>query len=1248
MPIIKNTGTRVKSLTWRFFGIYVREDEANSFTEIGIIQDIWSEVPVPPGRNSFNLELRYGGIESKAGKITISEDGAGYTVNCTPKTSNAAEYTAEEWRDNVLVAFNNTTWSDPSDVDVVVTQKGSFVSGTETIDGDLHQTIVWTPLVANKERFLYDYPTIRNGEIDHYINVADLSLAYNTNFWPTIGATYHKSNDQVVLTFNDQSEVHTNGYWDFGKVHGTSEGESSPLWAARVISNLEVTTSFGDTNTIVVLQVIYGSSYLENISFQNNGSIGELHRPVDGRIVFLIKESLTQLVLVDHLDAGEANAGYHFSGHTTGEDLLGDIQSAIVVVGRPQEGFTITFGNYAAGPYNRTEVVGFVGGVLVPSNLDVTELHFTNNFDLSPNTTEVYGSSIYRLKADNVGSGASVAGNVQDWVDLINNAEDLALEAIMLSDSEITLYPLEALDVNIDVSELGFGEYNLFFGTIVSQLRQVAGNFSETISLADDPNREEIGNGLGVRFFGTTKRGVNSTSTEGQLPMFTFSRGSGLLLDNGFIVNVSDGYDWHGDAKDGYVTIRDNSRLIFDGEHRDDLWGRKRTWTGNIAGATFIGNQRTPENPFTVSQTNGGSVIQGEVRVEHVCQQLRRNRFFGDKEAQTGFPGLVWNTDNGLIPEFSSRFGNDTSFFPVLGENKDRTITIDHDDGGSAVYQIGPGVKNFDGEKIIHNRGTFNFSDNGSLVITDLGEDYNSDMFVGMNFDLSGAAVTGAGGYRPRGVKMVFGDLVVNGAPHAGDWQWNSAAGNGGWVRLFRNYNPYFVYNNTSLNGVYESYYDGTGSNEPTLTPIKEAVEKGTTIGTVGEQQHPWVSGVEVDQGMGLADVFLNGVSSYESADGWGSDLNPTNGVGLSFLVGQPGTNDNQPDLEQWFVYNRRDGFRPEIKTLSFGSSLLSYESTQDLVSRLDPSWETNLVSEIDTYVANMSNDLLAPPSYSNANNTLSAGVSGADVTWNDWYRFVDHCENAGIISGASLTEETRDYDADTNGRFRRFINRDNPVTSGTEINISEYNLRIFFEGNVSRSSTDNGIQGIDVGENTIEFIGVDPDKTIYGNFRARSVSFNTDVEALRFIDSEFEFTDAQVMPAKVTLTAVKILTNKSLTLEENTNSIEVLSRSNVTTTTVVISGDSTNGRYGLLSSRLDKVEFDSSMTSTNDAVYASTRVSLPDTTVGGVFDCQVAIVGVSTNAQLTCNYLNLAGTYSGSTSIAVIRNQANIKILED
>ena len=786
--------------------------------------------------------------------------------------------------------------------------------------------------------------------------------------------------------------------------------------------------------------------------------------------------------------------GYNLVGDNTKIDLLGDAITSRVTSTVMQNGFRMTFATVPTGNGAIFDILE-EGGARFSKFSGVANT-VTQAAQLFPLFRRLQGTPTQMGFQDIDGNENStmrnwnlfVAGNdtvtklhdaIAVWIDGGDVQDDQGIVNPTLGGWAMTSISQGSVGVDVYATDINT---NLAVPTVVnannpvftSISRSVTGTVTTTLSLAADPNREAIGNGLGVRFVSTAVRSNTTSGLTGQLPMISFEDNSSLLLDDSFILNISDGYDFHGDGKGVTVTVRDNSVLFFDGEHRDDLWGQKRGWTGTGVGdlVPYLAYERTVGNPFNVNIENGGAITQGEVRTEHINTGIRRNRFMGDKDGQGAAPGIYWNTNNGASPEFSSNFSNDTSFFPLPGVNLGRTLTIDHPGNGSAVYQVIPNVKNFDGETIIHNRGTFNLSDGGSLPLINADEDYTIDMYVGMNFDVSGDAVTGAGGFRPRGTKMIFGDYILNGVVHAGDFQWtasentlNPALNNQGWVRLFRLYNPSFTYNGNALLDAYESYYTGTGATESSLQVIKEAVEEGTTIGTVGDQQHPWAAGVMVGNTLGLADTHLNGVNNYASGDGWGSTVNARDGLGLSFLVGQPATNDNQPNITDWFVYNRRDGFRPAFTTKSFADSLDSYQDGQELVTRLDPYWQGTTTAELDALITTALS--VVAPVYTLAGNKIVVKFSGDH---NDFYRRLEAYENIGSILGAGISDETRATHADgTNARFHRFIDKDVQVTPTSLMNISDYNVGWELLGNTNRSTALNGILGYELGNSTLE-----------------------------------------------------------------------------------------------------------------------------------------------------------------------------------
>ena len=869
MPLHKDA-IRQKEVTFIFSGTYTRQSTVDSYTVTGIIQDIWSGAPSTTlGFTDDTLKLIFGGTFTDSGQMTTNEgDDSGWFVNCSAVASPTEEYTAVEWRDNALAVLQNNTWHDyvNGNVDITVTPLGTFRAERQQqiADGTYVEAIVWTPLLTNADAFADDHPGTTNNVGNHYLNLQTnfIGTVIQSEFTPAT-AVYESGADEVELTAISTSGMGSNIYWGVGRHFGTNDdGTQVPQWTGTVKQR----TTEADGSFKIILTVDTGKDYLVGKAAQYGtvtapNNIEQLFST--GR-QFIVHESVSGVYLLDQITTdGE---GYTIYGANTEADLIGNIQAGYTVVTAVQY-IDVNFNpaNFNLANGLGVNIDGFNSGDVNPTNINQLRLRLQNDGNTGYWGHVTGQANLFGQTRDN--GGRPFATNWDEWADLllvaINTPADAPFSNPTISSNNFWPFTASKLNVTATTGTIRItprASQTWLSTSYTTDTSNQAGFVDLTVvtgpthspiflTLAGDPNR--TGGNTGVEFSESTA--TTDWTTWGNI---SFARGATLDLTKGFKLNVGKGYDWTGDAKDGVVTIRENSQLVFSVENRDDLWGGK-------AGMTTT--NRTDANPMTINKRTGGQIIITDVPITTNRTGAGGGNwtFISGEYTAAQNNSLIFNTDNAGTGCYSTR---DTYYYPMPGDNINNQIVIDQD-GYRLFYEVAPTIKQFDGDNIVFNKGDFLFNMNIGTYGNVGNFDYDSQCVIG-DMDISGiiidsdiAAGKTLGGSTVRNGNLVLFDLTRAGTIYVDNWGWvNTGTGR---IRLARRWNPSWFYAGSGLSDIIESYYYETNS-ETNLVEVKEGCESGV-IGTVGNQYHPFEAGVTISSDKGLADIVLSeGQNNYK------------------------------------------------------------------------------------------------------------------------------------------------------------------------------------------------------------------------------------------------------------------------------------------------------------------------------------------------------------------------------------------------
>ena len=329
MPLHKDA-IRQKEVTWIFSGTYTRQSTATSYTNTGLLQDIFSGYGLV-GFTENTIKLIFGGVFTDSGQMTtVSGDDSGWFVNCSNVSDNKNEYTAIEWRDNALVCLQNNTWHNyATGLDETITPKGTFRAERQQqiADGTYVEAIIWTPLASNTEQFANDHPGTTNNTGNHYINLASnfTGSEIQANFIPAT-AVYEIGANEVELTAISTSLMGSNIYWAVGRHFGTNDnGTEIPEWSGTVKSR----TTEPDGSFKIVLTVDTGGDYLvtKAAEYGTVTAPNNIEQLFSTGKQFIVHESVSGLYLLDQITT--AGEGYTIYGNNTQADLIGNVSSRL-------------------------------------------------------------------------------------------------------------------------------------------------------------------------------------------------------------------------------------------------------------------------------------------------------------------------------------------------------------------------------------------------------------------------------------------------------------------------------------------------------------------------------------------------------------------------------------------------------------------------------------------------------------------------------------------------------------------------------------------------------------------------------------------------------------------------------------------------------------------------------------------------------------------------------------------------------
>ena len=282
---------------------------------------------------------------------------------------------------------------------------------------------------------------------------------------------------------------------------------------------------------------------------------------------------------------------------------------------------------------------------------------------------------------------------------------------------------------------------------------------------------------------------------------------------------------------------------------------------------------------------------------------------------------------------------------------------------------------------------------------------------------------------------------------------------------------------------------DGVTSNHTVTNVDHNAGVVTFTPALVGTLESPTVFTTEaiyVTNANGLEDIrycednkLLAG-PTYQGAfnDNNGFNVNYLRGVNVSSLGNGDGTftiprlyTDNNDiagsQINDWFVYRRRNGFRPAFRNIAFNDGEVVEAIQFDPI--LDPYWESNTIEGIKVFT-----DAIDGVKTGNSAPLVSTGTvsfittsssTGLPNNHNTIYRRMELADNEQLITG------TKDRYNNTSSKFSRVFDLDNPVVGNLAVLNETIGMTLLLRNDTLKGTGAEAttINGYNVGDNIFE-----------------------------------------------------------------------------------------------------------------------------------------------------------------------------------
>ena len=171
--------------------------------------------------------------------------------------------------------------------------------------------------------------------------------------------------------------------------------------------------------------------------------------------------------------------------------------------------------------------------------------------------------------------------------------------------------------------------------------------------------------------------------------------------------------------------------------------------------------------------------------------------------------------------------------------------------------------------------------------------------------------------------------------------------------------------------------------------------------------------------------------------------------------------------LNDWFVYRRRNGFRPAFRNNAFNDGEIVEAVQFDPI--LDPYWESNTVEDIKVFTDAIDRVKTGNPAPIVSTGTVSLITTGSTTglpnNHNTIYRRIELADNEQLVTGTKTSYSGRA------SKFSRVFDLDNPVVDGLAVLNETIGITLGLRDNTFKGTgaVAQTINGYNVGDNIFE-----------------------------------------------------------------------------------------------------------------------------------------------------------------------------------
>ena len=283
---------------------------------------------------------------------------------------------------------------------------------------------------------------------------------------------------------------------------------------------------------------------------------------------------------------------------------------------------------------------------------------------------------------------------------------------------------------------------------------------------------------------------------------------------------------------------------------------------------------------------------------------------------------------------------------------------------------------------------------------------------------------------------------------------------------------------------------DGVTSDHTVVTVDHNAGVVTFTPALIGTLESPTIFTTEeiyVTQEEGLEDIRYNGDNKLLAGPTYQGAFNDNNGFNVCYLRGVNVSSlgnglsgsftiprlytDNDDiagtQINDYFVYRRRNGFRPAFRNIAFNDGEVVEAIQFDPI--LDPYWESNTVEGIKVFTDDIDTVKTGNPAPIVSTGTVSLITTGSTTglpnNHNTIYRRIELADNEQLVTGTKTSYGGRA------SKFSRVFDLDNPVVDGLAVLNETIGITLGLRDNTFKGTGAEAqiINGYNVGDNIFE-----------------------------------------------------------------------------------------------------------------------------------------------------------------------------------